>query len=156
MLKRLRASRNPQNTADTLPISLLLLVFSEPPSKMWVSFSTSKVALCRSLRMSGFMFVCQGRSVSTVDITEEEKGTDDHPDNPEDDPGSPETTWLMKQKEGEAKKVTWHSNPEVVQPPPPDHPCWSTMLPAAAVFRFPWEIKPGEVKEGESVRTVGR
>ncbi|KAK2816826.1 hypothetical protein Q5P01_025017 [Channa striata] len=30
------------------------------------------------------------------------------------------------------------------------------MLPAAAVFHFPWEVKSGAVKEGESVRTFGR
>lgn len=30
------------------------------------------------------------------------------------------------------------------------------MLPAAAVFNFPWEIQPGAVKEGDSVRTFGR
>uniref|UniRef100_A0A8D3EFI3 CST complex subunit TEN1 n=1 Tax=Scophthalmus maximus TaxID=52904 RepID=A0A8D3EFI3_SCOMX len=30
------------------------------------------------------------------------------------------------------------------------------MLPAAAVFRFPWEVNTGSVQEGESVRTFGR
>ncbi|XP_046899973.1 CST complex subunit TEN1 [Hypomesus transpacificus] len=30
------------------------------------------------------------------------------------------------------------------------------MLPAAAIFRFPWEIQSGAVKEGDSVRTFGR
>ncbi|XP_029006557.1 CST complex subunit TEN1 [Betta splendens] len=30
------------------------------------------------------------------------------------------------------------------------------MLPAAAVFHFPWEINSGAVKDGESVRTFGR
>nr|XP_019939470.1 PREDICTED: CST complex subunit TEN1 [Paralichthys olivaceus] len=30
------------------------------------------------------------------------------------------------------------------------------MLPAAAVFHFPWEINSGSVQEGESVRTFGR
>ncbi|XP_035516560.1 CST complex subunit TEN1 [Morone saxatilis] len=30
------------------------------------------------------------------------------------------------------------------------------MLPAAAVFQFPWEINSGAVQEGESVRVFGR
>lgn len=30
------------------------------------------------------------------------------------------------------------------------------MLPAAAVFHFPWEISSGAVQEGESVRIFGR
>ncbi|XP_042280342.1 CST complex subunit TEN1 [Thunnus maccoyii] len=30
------------------------------------------------------------------------------------------------------------------------------MLPAAAVFHFPWEVTSGAVQEGESVRTFGR
>ncbi|KAM8879642.1 CST complex subunit TEN1 [Spinachia spinachia] len=30
------------------------------------------------------------------------------------------------------------------------------MLPAAAVFHFPWEVNSGEVQEGESVRVFGR
>uniref|UniRef100_UPI0037E745A5 CST complex subunit TEN1 n=1 Tax=Semicossyphus pulcher TaxID=241346 RepID=UPI0037E745A5 len=30
------------------------------------------------------------------------------------------------------------------------------MLPAAAVFHFPWEVNSGAVKEGESVRIFGR
>ncbi|KAL6110253.1 ten1 [Pungitius sinensis] len=30
------------------------------------------------------------------------------------------------------------------------------MLPAAAVFRFPWEVNSGGVQEGESVRVIGR
>ncbi|XP_060918776.1 CST complex subunit TEN1 [Labrus mixtus] len=30
------------------------------------------------------------------------------------------------------------------------------MLPAAAVFYFPWEVNNGAAKEGESVRTFGR
>ncbi|XP_059196349.1 CST complex subunit TEN1 isoform X2 [Centropristis striata] len=30
------------------------------------------------------------------------------------------------------------------------------MLPAAAVFHFPWEINDGTVQEGESVRVFGR
>ncbi|XP_073326003.1 CST complex subunit TEN1 [Pagrus major] len=30
------------------------------------------------------------------------------------------------------------------------------MLPAAAVYRFPWEINSGAVQEGDSVRTFGR
>uniref|UniRef100_A0A3Q3KGY8 CST complex subunit TEN1 n=1 Tax=Monopterus albus TaxID=43700 RepID=A0A3Q3KGY8_MONAL len=30
------------------------------------------------------------------------------------------------------------------------------MLPAAAVFHFPWEVNCGAVQEGESVRTFGR
>ncbi|KAG7486927.1 CST complex subunit TEN1 [Solea senegalensis] len=30
------------------------------------------------------------------------------------------------------------------------------MLPAAAVFHFPWEIISGSIQEGESVRTFGR
>ncbi|XP_029937398.1 CST complex subunit TEN1 [Myripristis murdjan] len=30
------------------------------------------------------------------------------------------------------------------------------MLPAAAVFYFPWEINSGVAREGESVRTFGR
>ncbi|KAM7418969.1 hypothetical protein PAMA_016199 [Pampus argenteus] len=30
------------------------------------------------------------------------------------------------------------------------------MLPAAAVFHFPWEVTTGAVQEGESVRTFGR
>ncbi|KAM4604058.1 CST complex subunit TEN1 [Polymixia lowei] len=30
------------------------------------------------------------------------------------------------------------------------------MLPAAAVFHFPWEIRCGAVQEGEAVRTFGR
>nr|XP_046265715.1 CST complex subunit TEN1 [Scatophagus argus] len=30
------------------------------------------------------------------------------------------------------------------------------MLPAAAVFRFPWEVNSGEVQEGDSVRILGR
>ncbi|XP_029992476.1 CST complex subunit TEN1 [Sphaeramia orbicularis] len=30
------------------------------------------------------------------------------------------------------------------------------MLPAAAVFHFPWEISSGAVQEGDSVRTFGR
>ncbi|XP_053712727.1 CST complex subunit TEN1-like [Synchiropus splendidus] len=30
------------------------------------------------------------------------------------------------------------------------------MLPAAAVFHFPWEVKSGRVAEGTSLRTFGR
>ncbi|KAM9857393.1 CST complex subunit TEN1 [Aulostomus maculatus] len=30
------------------------------------------------------------------------------------------------------------------------------MLPAAAAFHFPWEVKSGSVLEGEAVRTFGR
>ncbi|XP_031730489.1 CST complex subunit TEN1 isoform X1 [Anarrhichthys ocellatus] len=30
------------------------------------------------------------------------------------------------------------------------------MLPAAAVFHFPWEVSSGAVREGESVRVFGR
>ena len=30
------------------------------------------------------------------------------------------------------------------------------MLPAAAVFHFPWEVNSGAVQEGESVRVLGR
>ncbi|XP_071383534.1 CST complex subunit TEN1 [Centroberyx affinis] len=30
------------------------------------------------------------------------------------------------------------------------------MLPAAAVFHYPWEVNSGAVQEGESVRTFGR
>ncbi|XP_041789803.1 CST complex subunit TEN1 [Chelmon rostratus] len=30
------------------------------------------------------------------------------------------------------------------------------MLPAAAVFHFPWEVNSGAVQEGESVRVFGR
>ncbi|KAM9315268.1 CST complex subunit TEN1 [Pholidichthys leucotaenia] len=30
------------------------------------------------------------------------------------------------------------------------------MLPAAAVFHFPWAINSGQIKEGQSVRTFGR
>lgn len=30
------------------------------------------------------------------------------------------------------------------------------MLPAPAVFHFPWEVNSGEVQEGESVRVFGR
>ncbi|XP_070684506.1 CST complex subunit TEN1 [Pempheris klunzingeri] len=32
----------------------------------------------------------------------------------------------------------------------------STMLPAAAVFYFPWEVNSGVVRDGESVRVFGR
>lgn len=30
------------------------------------------------------------------------------------------------------------------------------MLPATAVYRFPWELQPGAIAEGASVRTFGR
>lgn len=30
------------------------------------------------------------------------------------------------------------------------------MLPATAVYHFPWEVNSGSVREGESVRTFGR
>lgn len=138
---------------------------------MLVNLSTLKVARSRSFLMSGFIALCQAESVIYCEKVQVYCITSFQV---EGSCWTASSVLAQAQKAEKRQELTGHVMciPEVWSLTRHYTRClypafWlfysfetfsfvNKMLPAAAVFYFPWEINSGVVQDGASVRTFGR